>query len=405
MRKAERKPQVGWEEHKMGMTDGKRIGRRKNEDEMSRGEGRNPTEKNKCKKAAMAILAVFGTVLLLLLGLGLVWKLLAAFGERSLRDGAGARVPVIAGDGDGEDDREPSGEEGHGAHVWQEGWVRHNGKVYTYNEDILTFLVMGIDKMEPVSQNADKVSGGQADAIFLVVANPDTRRLSLVGINRDTIVDVLMVGAGSDGEDLVAPAQLAVQHGFGDGMELSCELTRDAVAELFYGIPIHGYASFNMGGVAELNDALGGVELYALAGMEGWKKEWTEGAWIELSGMGAFEYVHYRDPEAYESARLRLARQKQYLGAFVQKAVEATKKDITLPVTLYNRFKEYVVTDISIEEIAYLAGELSGYGFDDEDVYTLEGTTRMGEEFEEFYPDKTALRDLVIDLFYREAEE
>ena len=29
---------------------------------------------------------------------------------------------------------------------WQEGWVKYNGSIYAYNEDIRTFLFMGIDK-------------------------------------------------------------------------------------------------------------------------------------------------------------------------------------------------------------------------------------------------------------------
>lgn len=52
-------------------------------------------------------------------------------------------------------------------------------------------------------------------------------------------------------------AQIAIQHGYGDGKELSCELTRDAVSSLLYELPIHGYAAVNMAAIPELNDALG----------------------------------------------------------------------------------------------------------------------------------------------------
>jgi hypothetical protein len=30
--------------------------------------------------------------------------------------------------------------------VWQSDWVRYDGSVYDYNENINTFLIMGIDK-------------------------------------------------------------------------------------------------------------------------------------------------------------------------------------------------------------------------------------------------------------------
>lgn len=37
---------------------------------------------------------------------------------------------------------------------WQEGWVKYEGEVYTYNEEILTFLIMGIDKQSDVEEVA-----------------------------------------------------------------------------------------------------------------------------------------------------------------------------------------------------------------------------------------------------------
>ena len=38
------------------------------------------------------------------------------------------------------------------AEVWQEGDIRYDGKIYRYNEDILTFLLLGIDEMGEVEE-------------------------------------------------------------------------------------------------------------------------------------------------------------------------------------------------------------------------------------------------------------
>ena len=339
-------------------------------------------------RLALGVLTVELVVLLLLGGvIGLRQS-----GANSLRKGVDSSGPSL-----------DSGlEEDDPASNWQEGWVRHDGKVYEYNDDILTFLFLGIDKMEKVSPNPDLVSGGQSDAIFLLVVDTAAKDMCLVGVNRDTIVDIRMVGIGDDGEDIIFPAQLTVQHGFGDGMEGSCQMTEEAVSKLFYGLPIHGYVSFNMGGIAELNDAIGGVELEILEDLPKVHKNWTKGTQVKLEGMDAFWYVKYRDTTIFESARGRLARQKQYLGLFAKQAIAATKKDITLPVTLYGTLKDYIVTDISVDEMTYLASELVNYQFDIDEIYTMEGTTIRAEKFEEFYPDKDALRDLIIKVFYRE---
>lgn len=287
---------------------------------------------------------------------------------------------------------------------WQSDWVSYKGKVYDYNDDILTFLILGIDKMEPVQRNPDLVSGGQSDAIFLVLLNPDTKKISIIGVNRDTMVEIRMVGIGENGEDRFTTAEIAVQHGFGDGLNQSCELARDAVSKLFYGLPIHGYVSFNMGGIGALNDALGGVRLTVLEDLTKVHSGWTQGTEVTLMGKDAYDYVHFRDVDVFESARNRLARQKQYLSTMAAAALEGTKRDLTLPLTLYSAFSPYIVTDLSADKITYLASVIAGYSFDGSAIYTLEGTTVTGAMFEEFYPDQAALKDLMIRLFYREID-
>lgn len=364
--------------------------------------------RRKCRKTANVILAWLLVFLSLFLIVFAGSKIVIALGESSLRNNAATQMPSLTVDSEPETDvvfQEAGAGNNADTAVWKEGWVRHDGKIYEYNEEILTFLFLGIDKMGKVAPNPDLVSGGQSDAIFLLAANPDTKTLTLIGVNRDTMVDVVMVGVGPDGGNLTAQAEIAVQHGFGDGMEESCELTREAVTKLFYDLPIHGYLSFNMGGIADLNDAMGGVELSVLEDMTKINKKWTEGTTVTLLGKDAYDYIHYRDVTEFESARNRLSRQKQYLSCFVAQTMERVRKDITIPVSLYSKFQPYIVTDLTVDEIAYLATELVDYHFDAEDIYTLEGETRMGESFEEFYPDKEALRDLIIQVFYREVEE
>lgn len=331
----------------------------------------------------------------------------AAAGNCGWEETAGADSPGINSEGtDPRQSGKPQGDsaQDNAAPALKEGWVRRGDKVYEYIDGILTFLVLGIDIDGPVGKNEDLVSGGQADAIFLVVMNPDTKLVSLIGVNRDTMVEVVMVGLGENGGDLTATAEISVQHGFGDGLNQSCELTRDAVSELFYNLPIHGYISFNMGGMAALNDAVGSVRLTVLEDMTEINPAWYEGAEVTLTGKDAYEYVHYRNTEVFESARNRLARQKQYLSVFAGTALAKIKKDVTLPVNLYQAFKPYTVTDIGADEISWLASQLTSYKFDENAVYTMEGTTVKGQRFEEFYPDEEALQELIIKVFYREID-
>lgn len=357
------------------------------------------------RRGVQRLLAWLLVITLIIALMVLVVSLYISQGGRGLREQTAGVIPNLGleqyGNGElGEDTYVPQADSN-----WQEGWVRYQDKIYEYNEDILIFLVMGIDKMEEVSESSDEVSGGQADALFLVIANPDDQSIRILAVNRDTMTDIVAYNTGVDGSSPVMNAQIAVQHGFGDGKELSCELTRDAVSKLFFDLPINGYVSVNMAAIPELNDALGGVDVTSLEDMSKIIKGAREGAELHLEGMNAFLYVEYRDIEVFESARGRLARQKQYLTAFMNKAIAATKKDITLPINLYGKLKQYMVTDVTTDELAYLASELVNYSFDQDAIYTMEGTTSVWNGHEQFQPDYDALKDLMIRLFYREVNQ
>ncbi|MBR5766900.1 MAG: LCP family protein [Lachnospiraceae bacterium] len=295
---------------------------------------------------------------------------------------------------------------------WQEGWVLYNGKPYEYNDRIRTFLVLGIDyahQDKKVDQRLlELTKGGQADGIFLVIVNPDNETMKILAVNRDTEVDVVMVGIGEDGGDIIAKSAITTQHAFGGGGEYSCELTRDAVSRLLYDIPIHGYMSVSYQAIPGLNDAVGGVTLTIPEGMsdlEAIDSSWTAGTTVTLKGNKAYDFVHIRDTEVFESQRMRLARQKLYLKSFINQMKAKTKEDITLPVSLYNGMKDYLVSDLTVDTISYMTSEYLGYSFDDDDIYTMEGETVLKDDgFEYFYPDEDSLRELIIGLFYNEVD-
>ena len=355
------------------------------------------------RRVLQRLLAWLLVIVLIVALVVMVISLYISHGGRSLRERTAGTAPNL------ELVQDETGEQGDYVPQtdsnWQEGWVRYQDRIYEYNEDILTFLVMGIDKMEEVSESRDEASGGQSDALFLVIANPDDRSIKILAVNRDTMTDIVAYNAGVDGSSPIINAQIAAQHGFGDGKELSCELTRDAVSKLLFDLPINGYVSVNMAAIPELNDALGGVDVTSLEDLSKVIKGAKEGTELHLEGMDAFWYVKYRDTKVFESARGRLARQKQYLTAFMNKAIAATKKDITLPINLYGKLKQYMVTDVTTDELAYLASELVNYSFDQNAIYTMEGTTSEWNGHEQFHPDYDALRDLMIQLFYREVSQ
>ncbi|MCD7724542.1 MAG: LCP family protein [Clostridiales bacterium] len=293
--------------------------------------------------------------------------------------------------------------------VWQEGWVKYQGQVYAYNEDVLTFLFMGIDKNDEVVQEVEEgTNGGQADALFLLVLNPHEESISVIGVNRNSMTDIDVYNEEGAYVNTIT-AQIAVQHGFGNGVEESCEYQVKAVRNLFYQIPIHGYCAINAKAVIPLTDMAGGVELTALEDVKRYGDKsgaviLQEGETKLLDGETAYSYVRFRDTSQFASADMRLQRQKQYLAAMMEQIKAQTASDLLFPVRMYNALSSYMTTDVTVDEVAYLTQIALNYHFSGSSIYTLEGETVQGEEFEEFYVDETALYEMILDLFYEPVE-
>lgn len=285
-------------------------------------------------------------------------------------------------------------------YVYQEGDVSYNGHMYRYNKDMLTFLILGIDSNEPapeVNENTNYLEGGQSDAIFLFAMNPHDKTISVVAVNRNTMTDIDMYDENNN-YVRTAKAQLCVQHGYGDGRELSCERAENTVSELLYNLPIHGYVSMRLGAIWLLNDALGGVEVTLPFDVP--EINQSAGTTVRLYGEDAFYFLKYRSLDEFDSASVRLEKDKIYLKAFMNQVFESTKADISYPIKLYQMVKDYIVTDISVDEMSYLASELLGYDIGGVKMYSIPGETVMGEKFEEFYVNEVGLKEQLLDIFY-----
>lgn len=357
----------------------------------------NPEKLIEKKKRRNIFLIVLGELILLTVIVCVAFQVVRAVGKSSLRSRAESTSPDLAPVTTTEALTEEE------KNRWQEGWVKYNGKIYAYNQDIMTFLFMGIDKNGDVKEVEEGTNGGQADALFLAVMNPHDKTIRLIGINRNTMTDIDVYNQEGSYLNTVT-AQIAVQHGFGNGVEESCEYQVKAVRNLFYSLPIHGYAAINMSAIATINDAVGGVDVTVLEDLTRIDKSLKKGESVHLMGDSAFWYVKYRNTGEFASADRRLERQKQYLNAFVGEAKQAAKQDISIVLDLYKTISSQMVTDVTVDEVVYLAPILTDYQFDSDNFYILEGETIMGERFEEFYPDEDVLYRLILEVFYEEVK-
>lgn len=263
----------------------------------------------------------------------------------------------------------------------QEGNVRFDEKNYRYNEGILTFLLMGIDREKREEAFDKSTAGGQADALFLLVLDAHKRAIRVIPIHPGTMTEITIYDEQGEQEGAVT-AQICSQHSFGDGGKLSCEYQVKAVSRFFYGIPINGYLAVEMETLPTVLGLIDGINLEALEDV----KDAGEG----LSEEG------------------RMDKQKQFLTELLVKVKELMKRDFTLPVKIYNKISDRAVTDITADEVAYLAMTAGSYYFDAGQVVTIPGRSSGGESSREsvhdaFYADEEALFELVLEVFYEPA--
>ena len=288
----------------------------------------------------------------------------------------------------------------------EEGQIAYHGKVYEYNDDLLVFLCLGIDSRQDIKKEKTPGEGGQADTVILTVIDQKAKTLKVINISRDTMTKVGFYD--TNGMYLYdKEAQLALQYAYGDGREKSCELMERAVSNLFYGIPIHGYAAMDIKAVSQLNDAVGGVEVTVIEDLSRFTPDLASGNTVTLTGRQALHYVQERQVETEElgANNLRIERQKQYLMAFFAKVKEGAKKDIMLPVELFNTASQHMITSITADQAAYLSTIVLECNFGGEDMVSVQGKVEKEDIYEEFYVDEQALYDLIVNVFYREAEE
>ena len=152
-----------------------------------------------------------------------------------------------------------------------------------------------------------------------------------------------------------------------------------------------------------LNDAVGGITVEVLEDLTEKDQELEQGAVVTLHGEQAETYVRYRDTTVLDSNNFRMARQKQYLTTFLKQVLSGV--GIGDILSLYQKAEDYMVTDIDLSQMAYLASLVLQNGIHEGTMVSIPGTVVKGEQYAEFVPDEEALYERVLELFYTKITE
>lgn len=274
--------------------------------------------------------------------------------------------------------------------------ISRNGIKYYPRQDMTVIMLMGIDQTGPVKASDSYNNDGSADMISLVVFDHSNETYSIVVVNRDTMMDVPILGINGKSAG-TAFQQVALSHTYGSGLEDSCENTEKAIADFFYGLDIDYYLSLNMDAISILTDAVGGVKVTVTDDFSGIDPSITTGETI-LDGEQALTFIQTRKGLGDQLNLSRIERHKEFMNGFIDAFQKATKKDDTFIIKTYDAISDYAVTDCSANTMSSLASRYGDYQL--KEIITPEGENTKGEKYMEFYADEEALDKFILDMFY-----
>lgn len=290
--------------------------------------------------------------------------------------------------------------------------ITYNGKKYRYNDNLINILVMGIDDYGLKGDKDTDANPYQADTIVLGTVDAVKKTVSFMSIPRDTVASIKVLDL-NDEVATVKKGPIAIQHSFGTQGERTNEAVVDAVSNLLYSIPINRYVSVDITAIPDINDSLGGITVDIPEDLTKWNPKMKAGTKdYLLLNKDAVIFVARRDTGIDDSAMGRMKRQVMYLKKLFPAVKARTAENITYPIALYNSEADKVKTNLTIDEMTYLAKLLLDLELSDKDIVSVPGEMKRIEpgeiedyEYEMGYiVDEDALKQLIVDRFYTPAE-
>lgn len=279
--------------------------------------------------------------------------------------------------------------------------IQWNGESYVYNDHLSNFIFIGVDEYELQDVVDNAMNAGQCDALYLVSYDRVTKDMAVISIPRDTMtkVETFLPDGSSAG---MRTDHISLSYSFGDGKHKSCNLTRDAVSNLFFGLPIQGYCAMSMGGLSVIPEVIGTFEVVVPnASLEEKYPEYYEGSIITIDSENAELFVRFRDIKTTQSALYRQERQKSFLEAALDQIKVQYQQNPGIVTELYEDLTPYLVTNMGNDLFLDLA---EGASLGERVSWNVPGEGVSTEKYDEYHVDDEVLYEKIIETFYKKVE-
>ena len=273
-------------------------------------------------------------------------------------------------------------------------YVHYNGHTYRLNESVTNLLFMGVDKRD-LGDVSDYGTQGQADVIVMMAYDTKHKKITMINVPRDLMTDVPIYTA--DGVySTTKKQQICLAYAYGDGKDKSCDNVKTVVERLFYNMPVKTYFALDMDGIVAVNDSVGGVDVVSPETIE----TFVKGQSYHLMGRQSERFVRARTHDNAQANLLRNERQKVYATSFMSGMLKATKKNLSVPVDVFNASAPYSATNLSASRISFLAKEVTLGGNPKTDIKSIAGDTKLNGKYAEFTLKEKEFYELFLSVYY-----
>lgn len=287
-------------------------------------------------------------------------------------------------------------------------WISENtlyidGKTYGFDHRIESYLFAGTDNSGNESAEGGEYHGAMADFLLLLVLDYTDDTYGCLQIDRNTVTEVFIPDEAGNIVDS-RECQICVSHWYGSDSMMSAQNTAASVRFLLGELDaISGVYVLNMDDIGLVNHAVGGVELTIDEDLTAADPAFEKGRTLTLTDVQAERFLRARMSVGEGTNEERMARQKEYMSALLEKVKANAQKDPESASALWNELRDAAVSDMNGNVFSRIA-QMQIHG-ENKGIFSLQGQTTTGtvlgdgEEHEEFYPDSVSILETMKELY------
>ncbi len=284
--------------------------------------------------------------------------------------------------------------------------ISYHGKTYVKNDSIVNIVFLGIDS------EAERGALNHSDMMIVCAVDTVTKKAKLLTIPRDIWTDVSKIDTKTGKITKMIKQRLNTAYLFGGGPNKFGASNTKACIQNFLerknelqtplgftlDIPVPYFVSIDMDGISKITDAVGGIEVTLDTTIPDVGRK---GKTITLKGQKAEDYLRDRHNTAGSDFG-RTARQRNFMIQLAKKIKSLGAVDLV--TKLYEPFKTYGHTDLSIDQAVAFAKLLSGMDIDAIEQLVIPCYPgKAGEDEKDvLFDDEAKTLDMLLSIYYTE---